>query len=459
MSGPSVAQPTAAAPRPVAPKSPRAQVTLPDLLRALRQPTEPIRLPLLYRPAQLLVAAVMLVLPLLYLLVIASLVAATAAHAYYDGWLLDPGSTGIRNGKVWLIVVVLGYFGPILAGTLGALFMVKPFFAPAPPIDVPLTLTEADQPALFAFVHELCDVLEAPRPIAIDVEPRPNASASLNRGWRGLLRGDLRLTIGLPLAADLSLPQFAGVLAHEFGHFAQGGGMRLSLIIDMINRWFARVVYERDTWDEALRAHAQESHWLVMVCCWFTMLMVGIGRLVLWVLMIVGHAVSCVLGRQMEYDADRFASRIAGASAFISGMRRIVLLGTCGSFALQAAGQRFGQKRELPDDLPGMMRVIRKRLPEQLQAAILGDAERRKTGLLDTHPSMAARFRQLEAEGDPGVLPFNVPARVLFRDFDKLCRLATAAHYQRALGDNYAHARLVPAAEVAPEFKVAAAPA
>lgn len=52
------------------------------------------------------------------------------------------------------------------------------------------------------------------------------------------------LTIGLPLVAGLSLQQLAGVLAHEFGHFSQGAGMRLTYIVRSINAWFLRVVYE-----------------------------------------------------------------------------------------------------------------------------------------------------------------------------------------------------------------------
>lgn len=47
---------------------------------------------------------------------------------------------------------------------------------------------------------------------------------------------------------SLDLQQFAGVLAHEFGHFAQSSGMRLSYLIRSINHWFARVVFEEDQW-------------------------------------------------------------------------------------------------------------------------------------------------------------------------------------------------------------------
>jgi hypothetical protein len=43
-------------------------------------------------------------------------------------------------------------------------------------------------------------------------------------------------------------------MAHEFGHFAQSGGMRLTFIVRSINAWFGRVVHERDEWDEKLNA-------------------------------------------------------------------------------------------------------------------------------------------------------------------------------------------------------------
>jgi hypothetical protein len=56
-----------------------------------------------------------------------------------------------------------------------------------------------------------------------------------------------------------NLSEVAGVLAHELGHFSQGSGMRLSYVIRSINGWFARVVFERDEWDQWLEESAQEA--------------------------------------------------------------------------------------------------------------------------------------------------------------------------------------------------------
>ena len=73
-----------------------------------------------------------------------------------------------------------------------------------------------------AIVNHLCGLLHAPRPWSIDVDLRPNASASFQGGIRALMRRRIVLTIGLPLIAGLSARELAGILAHELSHFGQG---------------------------------------------------------------------------------------------------------------------------------------------------------------------------------------------------------------------------------------------
>src|SRR5690606_29383698 len=112
----------------------------------------------------------------------------------------------------------------------------------------------------------------------IDVDAMANASASFRRGLLSFFGNDLVLTLGLPLVAALDLRQLTGVLAHELGHFRQGLAMRLTYIIQRINGWFFRVVYERDGWDERLAAATHEQAFqpvilivlLAQVCVWLS---------------------------------------------------------------------------------------------------------------------------------------------------------------------------------------------
>ena len=83
------------------------------------------------------------------------------------------------------------------------------------------------------------------------------------------------LTIGLPLVAAMDLKQLAGVLAHEFGHFAQGTALRLSYIVRSINAWFARLVYEHNEWDHWLAAGGGANHWTIILVLWLARVCVG----------------------------------------------------------------------------------------------------------------------------------------------------------------------------------------
>src|SRR5204863_3813327 len=195
------------------------------------------------------------------------------------------------GGRVFLVKLAL-YFGPLFAGAVVVLFMIKPLFAGRGPKAQPLALNPAVESSLYAFIAKICDLVGAPMPKRIDLDCQLNAAAGFRRGALSLFGHDLVLMIGVPLVAGLSLREFAGVIAHEFGHFTQGFGMRLSYIIRSINGWFARVVYERDAWDLALEEWATEAEDArVMLVAGCARMAVGFSRLLLMRLMFIGHGV------------------------------------------------------------------------------------------------------------------------------------------------------------------------
>src|SRR5207244_2862258 len=201
----------------------------------------------------------------------------------------------------------------------------------------------------------ICKLVRAPLPSRVDVDCQINASASLRRGLWSVRGNDVVLTIGLPLAAGLSMQEFAGVLAHEFGHFAQGAGMKLTYIIRAVSGWFARVVYERDEWDVRLvRAASVDLRigifvQMIRVSVWLT-------RRILWVLMRFGHLVSCFMLRQMEYDADSYETKLAGSAAFARTSEKFQNLLAASHVALRRLDESW-KGRRLPQDLPSFIRA------------------------------------------------------------------------------------------------------
>ncbi|MBI1840866.1 MAG: M48 family metallopeptidase [Verrucomicrobia bacterium] len=337
---------------------------------------------------------------------------------------LGGGSVRLR---FFLIIV---YITPIFAGVVLVLFMVKPFFARRGPAAQPLALNPGAEPALFSFVTRLCESIGAPFPTRIDVDCQLNASASFRRGMLSFLGSDLVLTIGAPLVAGLTLQQFAGVLAHEFGHFTQGFGMRLTYVIRRINGWFARVVYERDSWDMVLEEWAADSDYRVALMVGIARLGVWLSRLVLRALMLAGPGIGCFMLRQMEYDADSYQIKVAGSACFESAMRRINILGASMEGAYKHVRTTWNMSKALPDDLAFFLVKHDAHLPAERRTELEDTLGLQTTGLWDTHPSSGDRIRKARQSGEPGIFHLVAPASVLFGNFEAISKQVTLLHYQ-----------------------------
>ncbi|MEX0866143.1 MAG: M48 family metallopeptidase [Pirellulales bacterium] len=371
-----------------------------------------------YAVGMSLVTCVMIVLPLIYVALIA-----LAAYAVYYHGVEHVGMLAYGRGR-GKIFVLLAYVAPMVIGAILVAFMIKPLFArPANQVRT-RSLTRGGEPLLFAFVHRLCEIVGAPRPKRIDVDYELNASAGFRRGMLSFLGSDLVLTIGMPLAAGLSIREFAGVLAHEFGHFTQGGGMRVTYVARSINRWFARVVYERDEWDEWLENTAAEIDFRVGWILMLSQLFVMASRGILWVLMSIGNAVSGFMLRQMEYDADSYETRVAGSDAFASTTIRIRQLGAAYQGAQPLIMDLLG-RGVFPDDLSKVVLKLAEDMPEKVARKLRENLKNETTGVFDTHPCDKDRIAAARREKAPGIIHAEGPASSLFVHCDALTRNVT----------------------------------
>src|SRR6266478_2261814 len=392
------------------------------------------------------VAFAMVLLPLLYLALIALTAWVVLLHLKNDTWIFQGGSG--RNGLLRLIV----YLGPAVAGGILVFFMVKPFFAAKAKPPDPLTLDPAREPLLFAFVRKICGLVGAPIPSRIDVDCEVNASASLRRG---LWSKDLVLTIGLPLVSGLEMRQFAGVLAHEFGHFAQGAGMRLTYVIRRINFWFARVVYERDDWDLKLEQTAGRIDWRIAIMLHLARGCVWLTRRILWALMQVGHAISCFMLRQMEYDADSYEAKVAGSDAFESTASRLRLLNIATQVAYNDLRQSWASNR-LPENLPLLIDHKASSLPADVHQKLSQAASLEKTKWFYTHPCDGDRIQAVRRLNQPGVFQLTQPATGLFSEFGELAKAVTRHHYEKNFQLQFTDQNLISSEEMLRESAASA---
>lgn len=392
--------------------------TLKQQIRAaFRGKIEPVSVPFSYRIGVMLVAALVIALPLAYLAVIG-----VALYLIY--WrALHAASAAV-------------YVPSLAAGTVMIFFLLKPIFAAPGRQRRTRSLTRESDPLLFAFVDQVCTAVGSPQPRRIDVDFEVNASAEFSDGWRGLWSRDLVLTIGVPLVVGLDLRQFAGVLGHEFGHFSQGAAMRLSYLIRTVNLWFARAVYERDTWDEMLVERAQATPLWMSWAFRLALLFVWMTRGVLWLLMIAAQAVSGFLLRQMELDADRHEARLVGSQTLVSRIRQLMAVQVATQGAHADMGEFYREGR-LGDDLPQLIASNLARIDDDVRTEIDEIIARTPTSPFDSHPSDRDRIAAAEREKAPGLFHLDWPVSVLFRDFTALSKAVTRDYYQSLFGPSF----------------------
>jgi len=401
---------------------------------------------LVYRIGLILVALAMVCLPVIYVALTALVIWEIYEFAVYD--FLAIWNWPVGNSKYGLLAKFFCSVTPLLVGGIVAFFMVKPLFARRAARMHPLAMNPEIEPRVYQLVQDVCRLLDAPSPQRIELDCAVNASAAFDGGLRGFFTNKLVLTIGLPLVAGLTVRELAGVVAHEFGHFRQGAGMRASFVIRRINGWFSRVIYERDSWDEMIEAWAASSEgWMsLMVSC--IQFGVWISRRVLWILMMVGHLLGAFLLRQMEYDADAAEIRLAGSAAFESTTLKMAMLGTVYSELHFEMRRSWRSKFKLPDNLPLLVEHRAAAMPEEKRERIHNAVGLAKTGWLDTHPSSADRVRNARRLAEPGFEISNEPARQLFENFETVSHLVTLAYYEDDLNIPTADDFLIPVRQI-----------
>ncbi len=264
--------------------------------------------------------------------------------------------------KLGLVLLMLVY---VIARALWVRF--------ASPVGIPLV--QANAPQIFVLVDELCRELQTPRFHDIMLTDDFNAAVSQQPrlGPFGWYRNYLLL--GLPLMQALAPEEFRAVLAHELGHLSREHGR--------FGAWIYRV---RVAWMRLLLQLEAARHWGSRVFDWF---------LKRWAPYF--NAYSFVLAREQEYEADRFAGRVAGKEEM---GRALIAMEVQGARLARAYWPGlFRQAAVQPDPPAGVFQSLRDTVhaPYAVEDGKrwLGAALNRRTGNEDTHPSLADRLKAL----------------------------------------------------------------
>jgi len=390
-------------------------------------------------------ALFMTLMPLLYLASIGAI-----------GWLVywhfthDAGMLNTRAGGRAILFLLLVYLLPGIAGVVLILFLLRPllFLFSGSSDEDAIEVFPREEPRLFAFVESVCNTMGAPVPERIFIDCNVNAAAQLLGGGFGLLgRRRLALHIGLPLVAGLNATEFAGILAHEFGHFSQGAGMRATGILNRMSRWMGIAAYDRGSIDEGIAGMMKSETPSIVIIGMVLMICIGIARLVLKAVFFFGFGVSRVMGRRMEFDADAHQTRFVGSKAATESWAKIFGLTEAQRLADVKIAEQW-KNRTLPEDFPALVASTARRLSPDAKASIKRAVEDTHTGWFDTHPATGVRIRAMNALDENGVFRLDEPATTLFTNFADASKKASYAFFKERVGEFIFSATFVRAADL-----------
>ena len=400
------------------------------ILAGLTTPIEPIVRPGEYRAGMWGAALVMIFMVMSYVGGLAMLFWFLLNIAFYlftFGTMFGPSILGVIFFGICFVV-----------GASVFLALIKPIFLQRQSEFEEFELQPSQEPLLFEFVNRICTAVGSPAPDQIVVDVHANAGASF---VSGPLDHRMKLTIGLPLVLSLDTRQVAGIVAHEFGHFSQTSGMRLTYLVRSIDQWFTEAATSEDAWDAKVESLTESTGFPISWVLLLVQLAVLCARLFLIALVKIGHFFVARLMRQMEFDADRHEARLAGSQNFAKTARSLRILELCQEKTLDDL-DHYRRMEQLPDNLPALLVDNESQVDlekfRELEVKLLEI----KTEWGDSHPSDRDRIENVAKENTAGTFTVEYPARVLFADIDSVCRAVTMETYRAVFGTDFNPAKV-----------------
>jgi Zn-dependent protease with chaperone function len=239
-----------------------------------------------------------------------------------------------------------------------ALFMLKAlFFRDRADKTHEIEIDAAREPRLFAFLLRIADQAGAPRPHRVFLSTRVNAGVFYDLSVLNLLFPSRKnLDIGLGLINALTLGEVRAVLAHEFGHFAQGA-MAVGRWVHVAQRVASHIVHKRDAFDRFLRGISG----IDLRIAW-----IGWGmRLIVWALRAVLDSVFSVvvraeraLSHEMERQADLVAVTLTGSDALVHALHKLGAADLAFDQALDVAARKHAKGQDVDDLFALQTRVL-----------------------------------------------------------------------------------------------------
>ncbi|MBY0476622.1 MAG: M48 family metalloprotease [Chitinophagaceae bacterium] len=254
-------------------------------------------------------------------IIIMLLAVALAIGCVMLGW-------GVITASTHLLIIIAGA-GIMSIGLMVVIFLIKFIFS-IKKVDEGgmLTVSEGDQPELFAFIRQLTEDTQTHFPKKIVLSPEVNASVFYNDSfWSMFFPVKKNLMIGLGLVNTVTLSEFKAVMAHEFGHFSQRS-MKLGSFVYNVNKAVYNMLYENNDFGKFLHTWGN-LHWAIGIFVWITVQIIKGIQSVLQGMYSFINKNYMSLSREMEFHADAVAASVSGGNNLASALKKLEISDAC----------------------------------------------------------------------------------------------------------------------------------
>jgi hypothetical protein len=206
--------------------------------------------------------------------------------------------------------------------------------------------------------------------------------------------------------------QLAGLAAGELAHYRKRTASKLTWLIDAINGWMWRSVFEPDRWDDWLdRASSRPGLHPGKLLAPLKAVRL-FAQIVLWIPMFIGNTVAGWIVRRAALDADRCHARLAGRNSFETALEQTQIASFTWEGILTEL-EFLHREQQLPDSLPQQLRLRMLDVTPELSAALMESVVRHDDKPYDSRPSDAERLASIASEPKEGALRCDLPAWLL----------------------------------------------
>lgn len=331
-----------------------------------------------------------------------------------------------------VVFSVTVYLIPLIVLLVLVALLLRPLLPRQREIDATVLLSPLQEPALFAFVAQLCTALALKPPEQIGVTAATANTASLLPGLKNLSRGEYQLTLSLPTLENSTLSQFAGILAADLATEATMPMLHYRRLENLIGAQLHNCLTNRDWLARRIEMLAQAAPSKLVSVFDLGRKLIESTNNYLQKAFARTRRIDTQLQRALLREQDRFSALVAGSDQFVDLMILRARLET----AVHDANEKNLDARiegGLVDDLPALIKHYYEGVDENFARTLRRKWDAETTPRRNEPPLARERIEHVANTTKPGLIHDDKPAALsLLQQRDELARQITRGAYRQA---------------------------